>query len=575
MSRQDRVGIGRPEVKRAEEELQTLSVGLLEGFSDADVGLIAVSEDGQITFASRQFLDAVGLPSVSVVGQDFSSCCPGMSLPAEDELQDARTVAISDAVGRHHSLAWTPNRSGGWIGVLKPLSIPSKPDPAQSEFDQLTGLGNRTHLKTSFEHLAGQPVDENCSLIALFLDLDHFKRVNDTLGHAVGDGLLKKVADRLKKILRSDDIIARMGGDEFAVLLPDTTQSSAEDVAARIVKMIGRPFLVDGHQLTVGVSVGLACLRPDDAGPDPLLQRADIALYESKRNGRGQFRWFEDDMFAALTQRRDIEADLRKALLLDQFEIVFQPQMDVHDARISGFEALIRWNHPERGRVAPLDFIGVAEETGLIIDIGSWVLKEACKSAVAWPEEVTIAVNVSSIQFEDDGFIDAVQTALQTSGLSPDRLELEITETALLENEDVVIERMHELRALGVKISLDDFGIGYSSLNYLRKYPFDKVKIDQTFVREPFADESAHQIVEAVAKLGSAFGMAVLAEGVETSEQLSRIQLKGCSSAQGYLLSPPMAETDIADFLKTSSAMVQNGKQEAKTEKGGAHHDPD
>ncbi|WP_299507664.1 EAL domain-containing protein [uncultured Roseobacter sp.] len=566
MSRQDRVDVGRPQTK-SEKEPPTLSAGLLEGFADADVGLIAISNDGRITFASRQFLNAVGLQSDMVFGEDFSTCCPAISLPEDDDRQTARAVMISDAAGTHHSLVWTPNRSGGWIGVMKPLSTPPKPDPSQSEFDQLTGLGNRTHLKTSFERLAGQPGDEDRSFIALFLDLDHFKRVNDTMGHAVGDGLLQKVADRLRKILRNDDIIARIGGDEFAVLLPDKTQSSAEEVAARIVKMIGRPFLVEGHQLTVGVSIGLACLRPDDTDADPLLQRADIALYESKRNGRGQFRWFEDDMFAALTQRRDIEADLRKALLLDQFEIVFQPQMDVHDARISGFEALIRWNHPERGRISPLDFIGVAEETGMIIDIGSWVLKEACTSAVAWPEDVTIAVNVSSVQFEDDGFIDAVQTALLRSGLLPKRLELEITETALLENEDVVVDRMNELRALGVKISLDDFGIGYSSLNYLRKYPFDKVKIDQTFVREPFADESAHEIVEAVAKLGSAFGMTVLAEGVETSEQLSRIQLKGCSSAQGYLLSPPMAETEVEGFLKTSSAMMQDDKQAAKTEK--------
>jgi predicted signal transduction protein with EAL and GGDEF domain len=318
--------------------------------------------------------------------------------------------------------------------------------------------------------------------------------------------------------------------------------------------VLARPFLVRGHQVIIGASIGLATLLPGETDPAELMRRADVALYKSKNSGRGCFSWFEDGMFTALNERRFLETDLRKALLLDQFELAYQSQFDFQTNSITGFEALLRWKHPDRGMVSPADFIPIAEETGEILKIGAWVLRQACRTAVSWPDNLMIAVNVSPVQFEADGFVESVLSALSTSGLAPCRLELELTETVLLTDDKIVIERMEALRAAGVNLSLDDFGTGYSSLNYLRKYPFTKVKIDQSFIREPVADENAHRIVTAVAGLGIAMGMSVIAEGVETEDQLSRIRLQGCSAAQGYLFSRPISGCDVAAYLHAAKA---------------------
>ncbi|MCV3271834.1 putative bifunctional diguanylate cyclase/phosphodiesterase [Roseobacter sinensis] len=548
------------------------SVEILHGLRDAGVGLVALSANNEISFVNNAFLAAFDLPETecaAVLGKSFQDVCPTCPLPSSTLRRTGDETGTADAASdRTAKIIWSSNSAGGWIGVVTaPPSQAARP-ALLFEPDELTGLGTRKHLKACFERMSEDADRRDQRIVALFVDLDHFKQVNDTLGHAVGDGLLCKVAERLKKTVRRDDLVARVGGDEFAILVSDRALPAAEDVAGRIIKMISRPFLIDGHQITIGASVGLAARLPNENDPDKMLQRADIALYESKRGGRNQFNWFKDEMFAELEKRREIEIDLRKAVLLDQFKIVFQPQMSFEQQKVSGFEALIRWDHPVRGEVAPLDFLSVAEETGLIVEIGTWVLAEACKTAVTWPEDIAVAVNVSSIQFEDDGFLTAVGSALEKSGLSPHRLELEITETTLLKNDSVVLERMNDLRALGVRISLDDFGIGYSSLNYLRKYPFDKVKIDQSFVREPFADENAHHIVEAVAQLGTAFGMNVLAEGVETVEQLARIRQNGCAAIQGYLIGRPIKPAEIGSFLEVplpELASLQSPPKEGST----------
>ncbi|WP_299678808.1 EAL domain-containing protein [uncultured Roseobacter sp.] len=526
---------------------------ILMGLRNVDVGVVAISATCAVSFVNDAFLSAVSAAETdpdAVLGRHYPEVFKACSLPAEARPPACDVPAVAAETSQMRAdIAWSPNPAGGWIGIAGNAQGQSQGAAPQFEADELTGLGNRKYLKTCFEQMVREDQGERDGVVALFLDLDHFKQVNDTLGHTVGDGLLRKVAERLKRAIRREDVVARVGGDEFAILLADNPLSCAEDIAARIIKMVSRPFLIDGHQLTIGVSIGLAARRPEERDPEKLLQRADIALYESKRSGRNQFSWFKDEMFAELERRRDIEMDLRKALLLQQFEIVFQPQVDFQEHRVTGFEALIRWNHPDMGQILPSDFIRIAEDTGLIIDIGAWVLAEACKAASAWPEDIAVAVNVSSMQFEDSGFVNAVSTALATSGLAPHRLELEITETTLLKKEEVVLQRMNDLRSLGIRISLDDFGIGYSSLNYLRKYPFDKVKIDQSFVREPFADDNAHQIVEAVAQLGAAFGMNVLAEGVETVEQLARIRANGCASIQGFLIGRPIKPTEIGSFL--------------------------
>lgn len=522
---------------------------IVAGICAAGVGFVGLDDHHAIRFVSDAFLTAVAPDAAdpgAMLGRAFEAAFP--TVPPPPLATDAAPGGNRAPEVRGSPVAWTRSATGGWIGLICD-GIAAPAGATLYAPDDLTGLGNRKYFKARFGQLAAIAPARSEGLAALFLDLDHFKQVNDTLGHAVGDRLLGKVAERLRRSVRRDDVIARVGGDEFAILLAGRTRVEVEDVAARIVKMIGRPFLVDGHQLSIGVSIGMATTRPDETDSEGLLQRADIALYQSKRGGRNCFNWFEDDMLEALARRRDLEVDLRKAILLEQFEIAFQPQMGFQQRRVSGFEALIRWNHPLRGQVPPSDFISIAEDTGLIVAIGTWVLREACKAAATWPNDLIVAVNVSSIQFEEANFIEIVGSALADSGLDPRRLELEITETALLSNEQMVLERMNSLRALGVKISLDDFGIGYSSLNYLRKYPFDKVKIDQSFVREPFADENAAHIVEAVAQLGAAFGMDVLAEGVETLDQLERIRANGCGSIQGYLLGRPIRQSQIESFL--------------------------
>ncbi|WP_299967377.1 EAL domain-containing protein [uncultured Roseobacter sp.] len=526
---------------------------VLQGLLDINVGLIAVEADHSIIFINTQFLSLTGLATAqpgSFCGQTFSDLFPDAPIIADADT--AQSASFTDAAGRPWAITWTRNPTGGWIGTLSPASAqPSAlSDPGMT--DDLTGLGNRVYLRHCFERLSRQPRAGCPDVVALYLDLDRFKPINDTFSHATGDGLLRKTADRLRSSLRQEDIIARVGGDEFVILLTGRDDAASEDVARRIAKLIARPFLVDGKQLTIGISIGLARLSPEAPCLDTVLQQADIALYESKNAGRGGFQWFQSHMQERLLDQQQIENDLKKAVLLEQFELLFQPQMLLDSTKITGFEALIRWHHPERGLITPDKFIHIAEQTGSIVPLGAWVLRKACETACDWPANLSVAVNVSPVQFEHESFINTVQLVLQSTNLDPSRLELEITETALLNNVDLVRARIEELRAQGVKISLDDFGIGYSSLNYLRQYPFDKVKIDQSFVREPLADQQASHIIGAVAQLGVAFGMNVLAEGVETREQLSKIRDQGCSSVQGYFLSKPISADAVDDFLKTT-----------------------
>ena len=417
-----------------------------------------------------------------------------------------------------------------------------------AERDALTGLANRKAFRERLiERLAaaaraGQPVG------VLYVDLDRFKAVNDTLGHPVGDALLRKVADRFKSALRDGDVVARLGGDEFAIIQSDAPQpAAATALATRLVDLISRAYAVEGHMLHIGASVGLAIAPTDGYEPDVLLKNADLALYRAKAEGRGCYRFFEPGMDERMQARRSMEVDLRRALALKQLQLVYQPQFDLASNSLVGFEALIRWHHPTRGLVSPGEFIPFAEEIGVITAIGEWVLRTACKQAAAWPSPVTIAVNLSPVQFRGGKLLETVISALAQSQLPAERLDLEITEGALLDNSEDVLHVLKRVRELGVAVSMDDFGTGYSSLGYLQKFPFDKIKIDQSFVRDIDAHADRRAIIRAVNSLAATLGMKTIAEGVETEAELACIRAEGCDQVQGYLTGRPMtAEAAIA-----------------------------
>ena len=416
--------------------------------------------------------------------------------------------------------------------------------------DPLTGLPNRAFLGERLEQALAQARRQKTGLAVLCLDLDRFKQVNDTLGHPAGDALLRAVAGRLRGCLRKCDTVARLGGDEFAVIqAPLDRTEDAGLLAQRIVEALSAPYDLGGHQVVIGTSVGIALASADTADAGHLLKMADIALYRAKADGRGLFRMFEPGMDMRLQTRRALELDLHRAVRMGEFELHYQPLVDLPSGRVSALEALVRWRHPERGLVGPDEFIPLAEEIGSIGLIGAWVLDRACADAAGWPAEVRVAVNVSAVQFKGAGLVAAVRGALAASALPPERLELEITETALLADTDATLAILRELRAMGVRIAMDDFGTGYSSLGYLRSFPFDKIKIDRSFIADIETDVDCKAIVRAVAGLGSNLGIAITAEGVETLAQLDRLRAEGCDQVQGYLFSRPVPARDVAALL--------------------------
>ena len=426
----------------------------------------------------------------------------------------------------------------------------------QAMRDMLTGLPNRQ----VFQQRATRVLEDAAAREArtpgcphaclMMLDLDRFKPVNDTLGHAIGDAVLRLVARRLRSVLRAEDVVARLGGDEFAILLERLSEREMAELAGRLADVVGRPYLVDGHVINIGASIGMARAPMDGTQYDQLLRNADLALYHVKRAGRGACSFFDPQMDARATARRNLEIDLRKALALAEFVLHYQPQVDLERGAIVGFEALLRWHHPERGVVSPVEFIPLAEEIGLIKPLGEWVLREACREAARWPGELSVAVNVAPHQFSDsDRLVGMIARALAESGLTGERLEIEVTESVLLSDEAAVLGALHQIRAMGVRVAMDDFGTGYSSLSQLRSFPFDKIKIDKSFLRagEDLAGQNA--VIRAITALGASLGMSTIAEGVETVEQLQRIRNEGCGSVQGYLFSRPVPADQIADVI--------------------------
>ena len=456
--------------------------------------------------------------------------------------------------GRSIIVTRRPMHGGGWVATHDDITERKQAEARiahMAHHDALTGLANRVLLR---ERLQAEllRVQRGQHLAVLYLDLDHFKNVNDTLGHTVGDALLRSVATRMRECLRETDTIARLGGDEFAILQtgfdgpPDTTA-----LAQRLRDAVMTAHIVEGHHILSDVSIGISLAPNDGIDADQLLARADMAMYAAKCDGRGTFRYFESEMNARAKARRALELDLRQALTNNEFELHYQPLVNLERNEICSCEALLRWNHPLRGSIPPIEFIGAAEETGLITQIGEWVLRTACIDAATWPDHVTVAVNVSPVQFKNQDLVLKVIGALGESGLSARRLAIEITESVLMRDNEMNVATLHQLRDLGVQIVMDDFGTGYSSLSYLRSFPFDKIKIDRSFINDVSNMGDANAIVQATTSIAGTMKMTTTAEGVETQEQLNAVRALGCTEMQGFLFSRPVQGKELARLFQS------------------------
>lgn len=454
--------------------------------------------------------------------------------------------------GRSLAITIQPMQGGGWVTIHEDVTARRQAEAQithMARHDALTKLPNRLLFREQVE-LALEQTGRGRKVAILCLDLDQFKSVNDTLGHPEGDALLCMVAERLSHALREGDTVARLGGDEFAIVhVGDDQPVGATALAERIIEELAEPYDINGHHVVSGTSIGVAIAPHDGNDADQLLKNADMALYRAKQEGRGTYRFFETEMDTRMQERRKLELELRHAVAVNEFELFYQPQFNFKKNRICGFEALLRWNHPERGLVPPVEFLWLAEEIGLMVPIGKWVVETACKDAASWPKDLNLAVNLSPKQFKGSDLANMIGKALENADLAAERLELEITETVLLNATESVLVTLHELHALGVRISMDDFGTGYSSLSYLRSFPFDKIKIDRSFVSEIGSMGSAIAIVRAVAGLGVSLGIETTAEGVETLDQLQRVEQEGCTEVQGFLIGRPLPVEHIPGLL--------------------------
>jgi diguanylate cyclase (GGDEF)-like protein len=481
---------------------------------------------------------------------------PGLGLARYLALTSQRSSAVLTLElpdGRIVTVTHEPMQGGGFVDTFTDVTQARQAEERIAHLalhDPLTDLPNRILFRRSLEDALHRVArGEACAVLCL--DLDQFKAVNDTLGHPVGDALLKAVTDRLHHLVRQTDTVARLGGDEFAIVQSSVDHpADATSLATRLLRELAAPFEVAGHHVMITTSIGIAVAPDDGSDPDVLLKSADIALYRAKSDGRNRYRFFEPAMDALMQARRELELALRKAITSDEFELFFQPLVNLAEQRITGFEALLRWNRPERGMVSPADFIPLAEEIGLIIQIGEWVLHTACRHAMSWPEPLKVAVNLSTVQFKARNLVQTVIDALKNSGLDPRRLELEITESVMIHDFDAASSVLHQLKKLGVSISMDDFGTGYSSLSYLRSFPFDKIKIDQSFVRELGKKSDCTAIIRAVTGMCDSLGITATAEGVETAQQLSLLNAEKCTEIQGYLVSKPRPAGEIPALLQ-------------------------
>jgi diguanylate cyclase (GGDEF)-like protein/PAS domain S-box-containing protein len=487
--------------------------------------------------AARQMFDAMAL-------------CMAERRPFRDHVFPVRV----DGRIRWWSLTGKPivNEAGtflGYRGVGCDVTMAKQSEERISylaRHDSLTDLPNRSLFHDTLTSLCAKPHE---SFAVMFLDLDGFKAINDTLGHATGDALLIAIAGRLRGCVRDGDMIARLGGDEFAVIQVGGNSETAALLGTRITTRISDTYHLNGVPVSIGVSIGITLSGPDRYDPNHLLREADLALYSAKESGRGTWRFFETEMGEKAEARHSLLADLRHAVSRGQLTLHFQPILDLDTQNIVAAEALLRWNHPTLGMIPPNDFIPLCEESGLIVPIGAWVLRQACDEAATWCKPIRVAVNLSPVQFHDPCFLLTVDEALAASGLPPDRLELEITESLFIDASQQNIEILHHLRDRGIHIALDDFGTGYSALSYLRSFPFDRVKIDRSFVRELGDNPESTAIIRAITGMAASLGMHTTAEGVETAEQATLLRDSGCGQVQGFLYSRPCPPKEVAQFI--------------------------
>jgi diguanylate cyclase (GGDEF)-like protein len=475
------------------------------------------------------------------------------------------TEMVKTGAGRIILTTHQPLSDGGWVAISEDTTERQEARDRLAflaRHDVLTQLPNRIEFRDQMEVLLNRQLEEGGEFAILFLDLDEFKTVNDSLGHPIGDELLRQVAERLKVLSGDNELVVRLGGDEFAILtdLPVAKQA-IEELAQSVIWQLSQPFQVADHEIVIGVSIGISVANGDGTEGDELFKQADLALYRAKEDGRSTYKFFETDMGTAVNDRRELIADLRNAVSNGELELHFQPQYLLKDHSISGFEALVRWNHPTRGMVSPGEFIPLAEDTGLIVQLGEWVLREACSIASRWPKHLRIAVNLSPRQLRGHAFGPVLIDTLNKSGLRADRLELEVTESVLLTDSEEVLEALHQAKVLGVKVSMDDFGTGYSSLSYLRQFPFDKIKIDQSFVRSMAYSSDSISIVQAVIELAKNLNMTTTAEGVETKQLLDMLTDIGCTDAQGYFLGRPMPISQVEELICTSQGALITAAQ--------------
>lgn len=523
-------------------------------------GLALLDSSGRVMVVNRRGCEILGLPNDgSCEGLSYEAFLRASPLLDERSVQERLgLVAKQEEIhteqvlldGRHVRIVIRPTADGGFLVSSEDVTernVSAARIAFLAYHDTLTELPNRRMFAERLDR--SSVIGTHYALLCI--DLDGFKPVNDTFGHAAGDMLLYAVATRLKRCIRPGDMVARLGGDEFAVFLCSDV-SAADSVASRMIQTLKLPFDLDGSSVQIGASVGIA-IAPDDADTaDGVMRCADLALYNAKETGRGRFVRFEPTMFTSREERRTLEQELGVALIRSQFELYYQPRVSAENAEIVGFEALIRWHHPTRGTISPNEFILAAEDNNSIVEIGNWVLRRACQEALGWPENIAIAINVSATQIRNRSLYDDVVAALNETGLRADRLELEITETALLSDSVAALEVMQRVQAIGVKVSMDDFGTGYSSLSYLQSFPFDRIKIDRSFIGALGRDPKALAIVRAVIGLCHSLNIAVTAEGVETLEQRNILWAERCGELQGYLFSPPVRSVDALRMASQS-----------------------